>query len=158
MEDTDPTPVEVPPFYSRPPTLKEDLQRYVRYEVNRAATNSGFESFEEADDFGIDDDDDLEDWDSEYQLTQMQEENTMSYMEDDMVRGEEDEADIGRQSEGVDPRRGDDGERGNERPSGAAGSMAQGRNEPGGTSGYSEAVQSSPRGVSGAERRGGEST
>lgn len=95
MEDTDPTPVEVPPFYTRPPTIREDLQRYVRYEVNRAAQTSGFETFEEADDFGddIEDFDDLPDWDSEYELTPMQEENTMSYMDD--TTGESDE----RQSE-----------------------------------------------------------
>lgn len=79
MEDTDPTPVEVPPFYTRPATLKEELQRYVRFEVSRAAHSSGFETFEEADDFGIEDDDDLEDWDSEYQLTQLQEEEIMGY-------------------------------------------------------------------------------
>ena len=77
-EDTDPTPIEVPPFYTRPPTLREDLQRYVRYEVSRAAHDSGYETFEEADDFGIEDDDDLDDWDSEYQLTPLQEEETMT--------------------------------------------------------------------------------
>lgn len=91
-EDTDPTPVEVPPFYTRPPTIKEDLQRYVRYEVSRAAQDSGFESFDEANDFGIETDDELDDWDSQYQLTPLQEEETIGY---DNLEGVDDEKEIG---------------------------------------------------------------
>ena len=57
-----------------PPTLKQELQRYVRYYVSEIADRGGEETFEEADDFGIDDDDDEPDWVSEYQFDDLQEE------------------------------------------------------------------------------------
>lgn len=138
-EQTDPTPIEVPPFYTRPPTLKEDLQRYVRYEVNRAAHDSGFESFEEADDFdSIEEDDDLDDWDSQYQLTPMQEEETMTY--DDNESGAEDDSDRQRESAG-DRRGGEDAEAGASPASGDGGELA-GRVER-----HSQSVSESPMGV-----------
>lgn len=54
----DPTPVEVPLNVKRPPTMEEMIQRQVRVELSRAMDAQGFETFEEADDFEIDEDPD----------------------------------------------------------------------------------------------------
>lgn len=69
-EEPDPTPVEWPAHLRRPPTLAEEIKRLVRIEVSRAAEEAGFESFEEADDFDVDDDSDIF---SEHELSDMQE-------------------------------------------------------------------------------------
>lgn len=58
-EVLDPTPIEVPLSFRRPLTMQEEIQRMVRQELSRAAESSGFESFEESDDFDVEDDDDL---------------------------------------------------------------------------------------------------
>lgn len=55
-EVPDPTPVAVPSGFRRPETLAETVARLVRREVSDAAEAQGFESFEEADDFEVDDD------------------------------------------------------------------------------------------------------
>lgn len=52
----DPTPMEVPVGYKRPPTLQEQVQRLVAGELSRVASSRGRESFEEADDFAVGDD------------------------------------------------------------------------------------------------------
>ena len=67
----DTTPVEVPLEMTRPPTIKEELQRYVRYEVSKIGQEEGFETFEEADDF---EEEDLPEWSSEYELLDMEDE------------------------------------------------------------------------------------
>lgn len=58
-EVLDTTPIERPVGWTRPPTMQEMIQRYVREEVSRAAAQAGEESFEEAEDFDVDDDPDL---------------------------------------------------------------------------------------------------
>lgn len=58
-EIMDTTPVEVPLEFQRPLTMQEEIRRMVRQELSRAAEASGFETFEESDDFDVEDDDDL---------------------------------------------------------------------------------------------------
>lgn len=48
--------VALPAGWDRPLTLDEQLKRLVRIELSRQAESQGFESFEEADDFDISDD------------------------------------------------------------------------------------------------------
>lgn len=64
-EIPDPTPIEVPAGARRPETLQEMVRRFMRVEMSKAGQAEGFESFEEADDFDVGDDDDLK---SEYEL------------------------------------------------------------------------------------------
>lgn len=51
----DPTPIAIPAGYRRPPTLQEQMARYMAG-ANLLAQQQGSESFEEADDFDIGDD------------------------------------------------------------------------------------------------------
>jgi len=55
-EHVDPVPMAVPVGFRRPPTLAEQVQRLVRGEMSRRAELEGKESFEEANDFDVDDD------------------------------------------------------------------------------------------------------
>ena len=71
-EQLDKTPLEVPLEHLRPPTIKEELQRYVRYEISQIGKDAGFSSFEEEDDFDIDDEE--VDLMSPYQMSELQEE------------------------------------------------------------------------------------
>ena len=71
-EQLDKTPLEVPLEHLRPPTIKEELQRYVRYEISQIGKDAGFSSFEEEDDFDIEDEE--VDLLSPYQMTELQEE------------------------------------------------------------------------------------
>lgn len=68
-EQLDTTPIEVP--IQRPLTLKEEMQRFIRQEFSNQLHDDGFETFEESDDFDIDDDFDPL---SEYELSDLQEE------------------------------------------------------------------------------------
>lgn len=53
----DPTPMEVPVSYCQGPTLKETIQRMMHHEMLRQRADAeGFDSFEEGDDFEIEDD------------------------------------------------------------------------------------------------------
>lgn len=54
----DPTPVEVPLNFRPPPTIQEQIKRFVRTELSRQAAEKGHETFDEANDFGQDDEDD----------------------------------------------------------------------------------------------------
>lgn len=58
-EIPDQTPVEVPLSFKKPLTLAEEVRRMVRNELSQVAENQGAETFEEADDFDVEDDDDL---------------------------------------------------------------------------------------------------
>lgn len=69
-EIMDQTPLEVPLNFRPPLTLAEEIRRMVRRELSQAAEASGMESFEESDDFEIDDDDDLE-FVSPYEILEM---------------------------------------------------------------------------------------
>lgn len=54
-EIPDTTPIEIPLKFSRPPSLQESIKAMVRRELSDAAAAHGDESFEEADDFDMDD-------------------------------------------------------------------------------------------------------
>lgn len=53
-EKVDPTPMEVPQTGYRPITLRDEMRRFVQQAVSEQASDRGFETFEEADDFEID--------------------------------------------------------------------------------------------------------
>lgn len=55
-EVLDPTPIAVPAGFKRPETLAEQVQRLVRTHISREAAESGYETFEESEDFDVDDD------------------------------------------------------------------------------------------------------
>lgn len=55
-EVPDPTPVALPVGFRPPPTMVELIRMHVRRELSQAAVADGAESFEEADDFDIEDD------------------------------------------------------------------------------------------------------
>lgn len=55
-EIPDPTPVAVPVRFRGGPSLAEEIKAAVRQEVSRYAESQGFETFEEADDFDVEDD------------------------------------------------------------------------------------------------------
>lgn len=54
-ENPDPTPMEIPAGFKKPESLQEMVQRLVRRQVSEAADAAGFETFEESEDFEIDD-------------------------------------------------------------------------------------------------------
>lgn len=53
-EVVDPVPVEIPLSNQRPPSLKEEMMRYIRQEISNQARDKGHETFEEFDDFSDD--------------------------------------------------------------------------------------------------------
>lgn len=55
-EKVDPKPAGIPVGFQRPPTLQEQVQRFIRHEMSQAAANGGLETWEEADDFDVGDD------------------------------------------------------------------------------------------------------
>lgn len=55
-EILDQTPVSIPLTFRRPMPLNERIKQMVRQEASILAQSQGFETFEEADDFNIDDD------------------------------------------------------------------------------------------------------
>lgn len=57
-EIPDSTPVAVPHEWQRPLSLHEQIKRFVRSELSRRAHDEGQETFEEADDFDVDEDPD----------------------------------------------------------------------------------------------------
>lgn len=71
MEIPDPRPVEMPIGYEHPEPLESMIARMVRLESERAG-QQGLETFEEADDFDVDDDEG--ELVSPYQMSTMQEE------------------------------------------------------------------------------------
>lgn len=72
QEILDQTPVALPAGLKRPPSLQERIRQFVRTELSRQAEEQGQESFEEADDFDIPDEE--EGPLSRYELSPMQEE------------------------------------------------------------------------------------
>lgn len=70
-EKVDRTPVERPLHWKRPLTLQEEVKRFVRIEASRAAEAAGMETWEESQDFSMDDDDEPL---SQYEVLDMQEE------------------------------------------------------------------------------------
>lgn len=55
-EVTDPTPMAPPIGYKKQPSIWEQQRALIRQELSRHAESQGFESFEESDDFDVDDD------------------------------------------------------------------------------------------------------
>lgn len=55
----DQRPVEVPLELRRPLSIQEEIKRFVRQELSRRAEASALETFEESDDFELDDEDDV---------------------------------------------------------------------------------------------------
>lgn len=55
-EVPDPRPVDIPAGMRRPLSLKEQIQQAIRNELSRRAAEDGEETFEEADDFEVDED------------------------------------------------------------------------------------------------------
>lgn len=56
QEVPDQTPVNIPLKFRAPPTLQEQIRAMVRGELSQVAAQQGHETFEEADDFDVDDD------------------------------------------------------------------------------------------------------
>ncbi len=68
-EWNDLTPVEMPIGYDKPMSLEETMKLFIRDEISRVAEAKGRESFEEADDFDVGDDEMV----TPYELDDMQE-------------------------------------------------------------------------------------
>lgn len=51
----------IPVGFRRPETLQEQIQRLIRFSMSRQAVEAGMESFEDADDFDVDDGDSMPD-------------------------------------------------------------------------------------------------
>lgn len=56
-EIPDPRPMELSPGQARPETIQEMMQRLIRTHLSQAAQDHGAESFEESNDFDIEDED-----------------------------------------------------------------------------------------------------
>lgn len=57
-EVPDPVPIELPAGFSIPETIAQSIQRLVRGAVSRAAHEQGLETFEESEDFDMDEEED----------------------------------------------------------------------------------------------------
>lgn len=73
QEIPDPTPVAMPLGYERPESMESMIARMVRLHISKQAQEDGFETFEEAEDFYAEDDDE-ELPQTQYQFNDMQEE------------------------------------------------------------------------------------
>lgn len=72
QEIPDPTPVVMPLGYERPESLSDVVARMVRIHISKQAHEMGLETFEEADDFSMDGDDEV--LPSQYEMKGMEEE------------------------------------------------------------------------------------
>lgn len=55
QEVLDPTPVQIPAGFKQPERLAETIQRLVRRNLSELADQQGYETFEESEDFNVDD-------------------------------------------------------------------------------------------------------
>lgn len=69
-ERLDASPIEIGIDQKRPPSLQEEMRRFITEEVSRQASHEGHETFEEADDFDLNQDE----FQTAYTLLEMQEE------------------------------------------------------------------------------------
>lgn len=69
-EIPDPRPMEMPLGMRKPESMEDMIRRYVRVEASRIAQQEGMESFEEADDFEVEDDD-LSDAPTQYMVPEV---------------------------------------------------------------------------------------
>lgn len=68
FEPFDPKPVAIPVGFKRPPTLQEQIQQMIRTQISAQAAMNGQESFEEAEDFDVDDDfDPMSPWEQDFE-------------------------------------------------------------------------------------------
>lgn len=74
-EIPDPTPLEIPLDGQRPLTLAQQIERFCQSpEANRVAANHGADTFDEADDFDVPEDDAVPDFVTRYPTTDMADE------------------------------------------------------------------------------------
>lgn len=66
QEVNNPKPLNLAPGIGRPPTLQEQIQRIMRKEVSQQASAQGFETFEESQDFDIEDSFDSDQYETVY--------------------------------------------------------------------------------------------
>lgn len=71
-EIPDKTPLEMPLGLKKPESMEDMIRRYVRVEASKVARHEGMETFEEADDFDMEDEDDLEDPYSVYYVNEQE--------------------------------------------------------------------------------------
>ena len=67
----DPVPVAPPVGLTRSPSLAEQIRSMVRRELSDAAHDQGMETFEESDDFDVDDDPAYRDWETDRKSTRL---------------------------------------------------------------------------------------
>lgn len=99
-EIPDPTPVEVPLKFRRKPSREDDIRRLIREVISGYVESKGFESFKEADDFDISDDQEMV---SPYEMTAMQEEFHEEVKSDGVVLPGKDESKAGDPARSVEP-------------------------------------------------------
>lgn len=81
-EIPDDTPVEIPGRCHEPLSLREDMKRFIREEISKQAVDNEAESFEEANDFDIGDDETP--IETQYTVMELvQEPETVDYIPDD---------------------------------------------------------------------------
>lgn len=86
-DPVDPVPVEAPLGYGAAEPLESIIRRYIRSEYSLHAQQQGEESFDEANDFDIDDEE--PEWQSPYEMQEMQEENFLDDQAAAQAPGEE---------------------------------------------------------------------
>lgn len=84
-EHPDPTPVEIPASFAVVPSLEERIRDMIRAEVSQVAQSKEFESFEEANDFEVDDEEDvpLTDYQVSVMLEEYEQEHGSFALEDE---------------------------------------------------------------------------
>lgn len=128
-EIPDSTPVEIPLRFTKPLTLQEEMRRMLRNEFSMMAQSQGMETFEEADDFEVEDEDELM-FVSPYEIKEMHDDGSNESIEgpsgpqDSGANGDRSEAQddgkVGKQTEK--PTSGADGGKpGSPGPNGASG-------------------------------------
>jgi len=66
--------IAIPIGFHTPPSLQEQIRRFIRIEASNMAAAAGHETFEESDDFDVDDDVDFK---SPHEMTELQEERAL---------------------------------------------------------------------------------
>lgn len=84
-EVADQSRMELPSGWERPETLAEQIRRMVRTEFSRHAEAAGFESFEQADDFEVDEDGG--EFVSPYEMREMSPEGPVETLDGEQARG-----------------------------------------------------------------------
>lgn len=88
-EIPDSVPVEIPLRFRTPLPLNEEIKRLIREEMSQAAADQGEETFQEADDFEVEEGDPLPF--SAHELSEMQEEAVLPRDGSDLERSEDPE-------------------------------------------------------------------